>query len=95
MLAKIKAFDPSFANPSEAMALAWSEVIAPWNLSQEDLLAAVTDWYRHHGTADRHPLVADIVKNARAIRNDRMDRMDPDDRPTPGDLKAAPERGEL
>ena len=56
----------------------WAELFSVYNLSQGDLIAAVKK--RARGAADA-PEPAEIIAVAREIRNDRIDRMDPDERP--------------
>ena len=56
----------------------WAELFSAYNLSKDDLVAAVKK--RARGAADA-PEPAEIIAVAREIRNDRIDRMDPDERP--------------
>ena len=56
----------------------WAELFSAYNLSKADLVAAVKK--RARGAADA-PEPAEIIAVAREIRNDRIDRMDPDERP--------------
>ena len=56
----------------------WAELFSTYNLSKDDLVAAVKK--RARGAADA-PEPAETIAVAREIRNDRIDRMDPDERP--------------
>ena len=56
----------------------WAELFSAYNLSKADLVAAVKK--RARGAADA-PEPSEIIAVAREIRNDRIDRMDPDERP--------------
>jgi hypothetical protein len=73
ILAKCAAYDPWFPQPIDATVFAWAEQIALMNLSRDDLLAGVTECYRIHGSGF-HPLPADVIGAARAIRQDRAMR---------------------
>lgn len=73
VLAKISAYDPWYAKPSEAIAKAWAEQIALTNLEPADLLAGVTECYRTRGDGFR-PLPADVIGAAKALRQDRFQR---------------------
>lgn len=73
VLAKCAANDPWFPNPAEATILAWAEQFVTAKLPLDDLLAAVTLAYATNGSGYK-PLPADIIKAARAIRADRMQR---------------------
>ena len=92
VLAKIRAFDPTFPTGNDAMILAWTEVLAPWALPDDDLLGAVTDWFRSHHDS---PRVADILRLARDRRNARTERMRPEDRPVIDKSAPDPEPAEI
>lgn len=73
VLAKCAANDPWFPHPAEATILAWADQFVIAKLPLDDLLAAVTQVYATNGGGYK-PLPADIVRAARAIRADRMQR---------------------
>lgn len=80
VLAMCAAHDPWFPQPSEATILAWAQQIGRTGFTRGQLVAGVVDVYavRESGF---HPLPADVINAARAVRRDQLDRADPDDRP--------------
>ncbi len=79
VLAKCAATDPWFPRAADVTVLAWAEQFAIAKIPVEDLLAGVTASYAAHGSGFK-PLPADIIKAAREIRRDRLQRTDPAER---------------
>lgn len=79
VLAKCATKDPFFPKPSPMLCLGWGEEFQKWNLSADDLLAGVSKAYSDNGNGFR-PLPKDIIDAARAIRRDRSDREDDEQR---------------
>ena len=72
-LARARLFDDKIGASDEGRIAAWSEAVDPYNLSHDDLMAAVTAYYQDNPDG-RTMQVADLIRHARAIRRDRAER---------------------
>jgi hypothetical protein len=69
VLAKIMAYDPYYANPSESMVMAWAQHISMKNPDREDMLTAVDRFYE--SPPKEKPLAPHITTLAREVRLER------------------------
>src|SRR5699024_900184 len=74
VLAKIKTKDVTAANPDEAMAISWAESFAHHGLEFSDLMAGVHNWFADPTRPRDRVLPADIIRMAREVRRDRIER---------------------
>ena len=74
VLAKIKTKDITAANPDEAMAISWAESFAHHGLEFPDLMAGVHAWFADPTRPRDRVLPADIIRMARDVRRDRVER---------------------
>lgn len=78
VLGKAALFDPRLSKPDDGKALAWAQAIQPHHFDTADMLAAVVKHYREN--AERTLMVADVIAQAKAIRRDRAQREDAEQR---------------
>lgn len=74
VLAKIKSHDQTAANPDKAMAISWAECFAKHGLELPDLMAGVHNWFADPTRPRDRVLPADIIRMARDVRRDRIER---------------------
>lgn len=72
-LGRGRLYDDKLGGADEGRIAAWAEAAEPYQLSHEDMLAAVTAYYTD--TPDGRTMqVADLIRHARAIRRERAER---------------------
>lgn len=95
VLAKIKTKDVTAANPDEAMAISWAESFAHHGLEFSDLMAGVHNWFADPTRPRDRVLPADIIRMARDVRRDRIERDPAAKRAIEDRIDAKVERHEL
>ncbi|WP_064442603.1 hypothetical protein [Hoyosella altamirensis] len=73
VLAKASFLDKHFSTPDPNIVKAWAEATLTFQLELQDMMNAVTAHYQDQNQ-NRSLRVADLIKRARAIRNDRIQR---------------------
>ena len=72
-LGRARLYDDKLGGSDQGRIAAWAEVVDQYDLDQDDLLAGVTAYYASN-LDGRTMQVADLLKHARIIRADRLDR---------------------
>lgn len=71
LLGKAALLDPRISASDEGTIMAWAEVIAPANLGLDELLPTIAE---HYAMSNERIMPSDVLRRARAHRNDRLAR---------------------